>query len=810
MNIVLVQFNCYINYFGDNAMKFLKVILIFLILFQIKTSLLFAMPITGFVVDANKNPIEFVTVVTKTCDSVYINATITDSLGRFTLNIDSNYNCIFLEFNHINYTTSFLNIHSVSNHNQKITITLQQQNHLLNEVIVKGNWIACRDGNIVVDVSQLPGSKTMQADKMLRHLPGIMKTMDGFELNGKKATIYINGIKQNITPQSLNSYLNSLPADMLSEVELIALNSGKYEGTNEAIIDIRTKKNIADGYSLQYGASSGFYKNGIDDVGGNVFYMIKKGRLLFHNILSYSNVNNFKQKSDSTHYVSGDIISNDGLDSGRYNAITYQSSLTYNFPNEHKIDFRTFIYYDFGGYQTALNTQKYKHQHHTNLKNQYIYKSDEINDMWSGTISYTIPSKNKKIGGTIYYTGMYGGLRSQNDYFFAENPKAYQNSELKMTGSMHTIAADGEYSIAKLKLQYGIREDYNQMNDIAEYNDLTSQNLTYSGLFKGREIISAGYISSYYNINQLFSIRAGVRFENTNYELNYKSINKKSSKNYSNIFPSLLFYFNRENYNARFGLISGISRPKYHWLIPGKRQINEYYYSVGNPEIDPKTYYSVVLNNTLFKYFYLNFRYTRYKNVLGNVYANDENGLTYMTYLNYGDVDHYSTHITLPYRFMHGKLYGQIIGNFTFVKHHKLKKDFIVPLGRNLQYYLYDFKANFQYDVTGRLSLNSILQYIPEKNTLLTKTYSVKTVDFGLTYSLLKEKNLILGLEVLNMFSSSDLKQDIFFLENFRHEYNYRKGPVFIFSVRLRLNKGQKVVEEYRNVTPDFNRLIKE
>jgi hypothetical protein len=159
---------------------------------------------------------------------------------------------------------------------------------------------------------------------------------------------------------------------------------------------------------------------------------------------------------------------------------------------------------------------------------------------------------------------------------------------------------------------------------------------------------------------------------------------------------------------------------------------------------------------------------------------------------------------------MRGKLYGQIIGNFTFFKHHKFKNDFIVPFGRNLQYYIYDFKANFQYDVTDRFSLNSILQYTPEKNTLLTRTYSVKTIDFNLTYSLLKDKNLIFGLEVLNMFSSSDLRQDIFFLENFRHQYNYRKGPVFIFSVKLRLNKGQKVVEEYKNVSPDFNRLTKE
>ena len=63
-------------------MKFLKIIFIFLILSQIKTGLLFAMPITGFVVNADKNPIEFVTVVAKTCDSVYINAVVTDKVPK--------------------------------------------------------------------------------------------------------------------------------------------------------------------------------------------------------------------------------------------------------------------------------------------------------------------------------------------------------------------------------------------------------------------------------------------------------------------------------------------------------------------------------------------------------------------------------------------------------------------------------------------------------------------------------------------------------------------------------------------------------
>ena len=59
----------------------------------------------------------------------------------------------------------------------------------------------------------------------------------------------------------------------------------------------------------------------------------------------------------------------------------------------------------------------------------------------------------------------------------------------------------------------------------------------------------------------------------------------------------------------------------------------------------------------------------------------------------------------------------------------------------------------------------------------------------------------------LNLFNSSDRKRDSYFLDNYRYGYAKAKGPVFGVSVKLRINRGQNVVDEYRYRTPEMNRL---
>ncbi len=48
----------------------------------------YAQEITGIITDRNNNPIEFATIVLQTTDSVFLNSTYTDSVGRFSIKTD--------------------------------------------------------------------------------------------------------------------------------------------------------------------------------------------------------------------------------------------------------------------------------------------------------------------------------------------------------------------------------------------------------------------------------------------------------------------------------------------------------------------------------------------------------------------------------------------------------------------------------------------------------------------------------------------------------------------------------------------------
>ena len=143
---------------------------------------------------------------------------------------------------------------------------------MLNEVVVESNWIYRKDGMVVVDFGKMKMEQNLQLSDALRHIPGIVKNSNGnYSLGGKNAVIYVNNVKQNISPQSLEAFLESLPANIVANIELTFVNSGKYSASTEAVININTKSNIPLGQSVQPYAFTSIFPHGMYDTGGNIF-----------------------------------------------------------------------------------------------------------------------------------------------------------------------------------------------------------------------------------------------------------------------------------------------------------------------------------------------------------------------------------------------------------------------------------------------------------------------------------------------------------------------------------------------------------
>lgn len=677
---------------------------------------------------------------------------------------------------------------------------------LLDNVTIRRNWIYQHDGNTIVNVEQIPGYDKYQADQIVAQLPGVTKSVnEGYKLNGTKVVFYINGIKQNISQESLDAYLQSLPATMLSEIELVNINSGKYGLEENAVIEIRTKRNIPEGINNQPGASFKTFDYGFYEIKPNYFFMIKKHRWLFYNYIAFEDYNPYQKYSENMNFNNVKQI-NKSTTSGRLYALRYNSRLSYGFKNDNLLEFSTYIYYDQG--RTHTNWLYRQVIHNENTIEEKYYKTHSNDDLWNANISYTIPKKKLSFHGILYYNLTYGGLRSKNSYYNNdENGRnKYMHSKLNTTGWMHTFAGNMESVLGKWELQYGFQFQYNKLNDDARYVE-TETNKKSGSKFNGYELNSASYFSIKYLISQALSVKATMNFENLFYRLHFtkESINRTQRK--YNLFPSLLIFYNTTNYNATLGFISNQVRPDYLSMAPSTHIINEFYYEYGNPELKSTRNYSLIFNNTLFRYLYINFKYTYFHNAINKIYSLDEKEHTYATFSNYANMENYKIDMVLPFKILKGKLYGQVIGNFTYVKYKKFNNSFIPPKNRNKNYWLYNLAMSMQYDITDRFNMNLQIQYVPKRKALLYTSKDYGYAELGLVYSALKNKNLLLSLSISNPFNIANQHKDLFYSEHIRNEFHYTRGNIINLSIRLRINRGQQVVNEYNEYTPNLTRM---
>lgn len=199
---------------------------------------------------SDKESIPFASILLKrTTDSSLIKGLITDEngelnasklpLGRFTLTCQST---------GFEPTTIFLNEITPDSKIDLGTITLVQKNTELAEIKVSATkpFIEKKLDKTIVNVensAMAAGNSTME---VLERSPGIIVDKDGnISLRGKSgAKVMIDGKISYLTGTDLSNYLKNLPADQISQLEIMANPSSRYDAAGTGgIINIKLKKN---------------------------------------------------------------------------------------------------------------------------------------------------------------------------------------------------------------------------------------------------------------------------------------------------------------------------------------------------------------------------------------------------------------------------------------------------------------------------------------------------------------------------------------------------------------------------------------
>ncbi len=127
-------------------------------------------------------------------------------------------------------------------------------------IVTKLPFVERKADRTIVNPDALISSAGMTALDVLSKSPGVMVDQNGvIKLKGKSGVIvYIDDKPTYLTGSELESYLRSLPASAIKQIELMTNPPAQYEAAgNAGIINIRTKRNKLKGingnFSLNYG-----------------------------------------------------------------------------------------------------------------------------------------------------------------------------------------------------------------------------------------------------------------------------------------------------------------------------------------------------------------------------------------------------------------------------------------------------------------------------------------------------------------------------------------------------------------------------
>ena len=222
----------------------------------------YAQKITGVITDRDNNPIEFATIVLQTTDSVFLNSTYTDSVGRFSIKTDTL--PVIITIQHLMYET----YQKKCNTKAIGSIQMNEKSQMLSEVSIIGEYPLVRviDGKMTYNMSQLLTDKmaTSIYDAILK-LPGIHIQKGTFQLIGaNNVTILINGKKTNMDENQLNNLLKNMPKERIREAEVMYSAPPQYH-VRGAVINLVLDNAIYDTQQLQGQINTlynqGYYKN---------------------------------------------------------------------------------------------------------------------------------------------------------------------------------------------------------------------------------------------------------------------------------------------------------------------------------------------------------------------------------------------------------------------------------------------------------------------------------------------------------------------------------------------------------------------
>jgi iron complex outermembrane receptor protein len=601
--------------------------------------------ITGSVTDDSQKGIEAATVsLLSTKDSAVIKNSISNKTGKFEIgNIAEGKYLISVSL--VGHEKFFSKQFEITSSNQFIkleNIILKNESKQLKEVSVIGkkSFFEQKADRMVVNVDASPSSAGSSAMDILEKSPGVTVDKDGnISLKGKQGvTVMIDDKPTYLSATQLASYLKSLPASAIDQLEIMTNPSAKYDAAgNSGIINIKTKKNKIKGFN---GSATLTHTQGVyPKPSGSVNLNYRNGKFNVFVNGGYTHWEGFQDLDINRNYLDQGGKQITSIFTQHTNMKFTNPEANLKFGVDYYLSNRTTIGFVARGFR---NTEDDRSQSTIFLKNadnavdSIVYSPNTNKGLWkNGAINLNFRHQFDSLGTELTADADYIKYSSMSNQYFDNityDPNMVEKGETVLTGNLpsdidiYSFKSDFSHTFKKgLKFESGIKTSYVLTDNTANYfnvlNNVPTVDTTKTNRFLYRENINAAYL----NVNKQYkkwSVQAGLRFENTNYSghqlgNSYTVNNNDSSfkKSYVNLFPTLYISYQANTKNT-FSINYGrrIDRPAYQDLNPFLFFLDEYTYQAGNPYLQPQFTDNIELSHTYNSFLTTTLNYSDTKN----------------------------------------------------------------------------------------------------------------------------------------------------------------------------------------------------
>lgn len=761
--------------------------------------------LASFVDSKTNKPIEYVTVsLIKTTDSVIVNGTSTTKKGEIKLE-NIAFGTYKLKATFIGYkalTTPAFYITPKELMNDLGIYKLEPNNKNLKTVEIVGerndfnNQLDKKTYTVGKNITNIGGSAT----DILQNIPSVNVDIDGkISLRGSEnVTVLIDGKPSTLTGANRQAILQQLPANAISEVEIITNPSAKYDADGMAgIINIKTKKDKLKGFNANTQVTTGTNDKYSFNIGlnnrttkynlfGNYSFRHER-RDNFGNSVQYNRFDSIKYsfKNNNSETKLNDFhIGRIGIDYflNNHNTITFSTGISSNKSTEPQ--FTNFDYYDSSGNKyTNFNRKIYSIEDNLTIDGSLDYKRSSVKNKSEITSSISL-SSNTKIFNQFY---------NNSNAFNFNIPAQHNLNNANFTNFIAQV--DYIYPLKNGKFETGAKNtnriiDNNQQGFRYDFgNGEYWQDSKISNHFIYNENITAAY-AIYTGKKQKFDYQVGLRSELTNIDGNSKTTVTTFNNNYFNFFPSgFVKYALSKTQDLQIGYSRRVNRPGFETLNPFIDYSDSVNLRQGNPKIKPEYIHSLELNyltqiNKLNLSATLYYRYTdnmiaRYRSV------NPATGQSLMTYFNFNSSENTGVEAIIRYSFvklgnimLSGNWYRNVINGSNVLS--------------DLQSYITTWNVRFTYNLPlpKAFYLQANGMYMAPMKYGQSTISGMNGADIGLRKDFMKSK-MQLGLNLSDLFNFRQFNM-IIEGSNFNSEtMRKRESRILTFSLTYRFGSNE-------------------